>query len=188
LLLTPDERNELVMALLETMPVGLQVIYSFHELREEVCEDYHFVISGYDVASGDRALRLYPGHPPHDQVTRQLNEVIKRIEARRTGGTQPSYGVAQWHLNRKRKPKSLLQQVKKAADGAPEMPVFEVLENLLHYPVVVTSGQVHQVITWDRVKPMPLRKSWQSQLASKMPVGENILSTEIAEIKRIGDL
>ena len=179
LVLNENEQGELLKAFLEEAPMGLPVIYAFHKLPGEDCEDYHFVISGYDASSDDQGLRLSPSCHPQSFLTRQLNEVIKRIEAGRKDGAQPRYSVAPWHLNRKRKPKLLIEQVELMAARNPDVPLHDILEAKLHYPIISGDGDKYKVVTWNRVSPVTVEKTGSHSLRSR----SNQMSTLAMKVK-----
>jgi hypothetical protein len=184
LVLEKHEREEMVQALLKDLPRGVQVIYVFHELPDEECEDYHLVVSGYDMAAGDRGSRLSHDTHPHHLLIQELNAVLRRIEDARSGGAQPRYKVAPWHLNRKRKSKRLIEQVEEAAAKNPEIPLSTILEERLHYPIVVHGSTKYEVITWDRIRPVSIKKDWRSQVKINRPLGEDVAEpeTEVAAL------
>jgi hypothetical protein len=174
LLLERDEPGEMVHALLKYVPRGVPVIYAFHEIPDETCEDYHLVVSGYDVAANDRGFRLSHGPHPQSLLIEELNAVLKRIEAARGGGTGPRHNVASWRLNRKRKSKWLIEQVQAIADRNPEIPLSAILQDKLHYPILVDASTKYKVLTWNRITPVTIKKDWRSEVKIHDPLGETV--------------
>jgi hypothetical protein len=173
LLLNDNERSEVLKALLAGAPNGLLVLAVSHGLPAESCEDFHIVISGYNAAADDAAFRFPTGLHPLSFIRRQLDQAISKIESARAGGKQPRLPSTPWHLNRKRKPKHLLEQVAVAAASNPQLSLADLLQDKLHFPIVSEKQNSFQLLPWYKVKPVYVPKEWKTQLEiDRQPQGE----------------
>lgn len=189
LLLKPDERCDVLKALLAQLPTGLPVIAVFHELRTEDCEDFHIVISGYNAVANDSAFRFATGIHPISYVRRQLDLAVAKIESARSGGNQPKMSSSSWQLNRKRKPKSLSEQIAAASEGSGSE-VSEIIQKKLHFPIVGEQPNSFSVMTWYQVRPQSVSKNWKAQPEfSRKPESEILHGlVEPADLQKAEDL